>query len=118
MKHICENTPESKANKYQVLKQAWERDIPVEFNVLYYTIKSDPEDIEEDIGEAEGQFIRYYNPMFNYQIPREDNWRKYTCNKFSQVATLDDVLELAQKKHEEAKRQFKESLNHSDLPLG
>lgn len=94
MKNIVENTEESKSNKYQVLKQAWERDMPVEFNVLYYTTKKKQEDIEEDIGETEGLFIRHYMPLLNYQIPKAENWRHYTTNKKALEVTLDEIMKI------------------------
>lgn len=99
MKNIQENTEESKSHKYKILKQAYERDIPIEFSVLYYTIEHEPETIEEDIGDAEGHFIRYFKPFFNYQIPKAEDWRKYTINKNAQIVKLEDILQLAEEKY-------------------
>lgn len=92
MRHICEQTPESESNKYVVLREALKNNIPIEFSVLYY---SNSEDIIEDIGNTEGIYIRQYMPILNYQIPKEEDWRRYKVNKIAAKATLNDVLKLA-----------------------
>lgn len=91
MQHIYEYTRDSESNKYQVLKKALKQGMPVDIDILYYSTKTDPEEIKEDIGECEGLFIRYYKPPLNYQIPKEEDWRKYTINKEAQTITLEEI---------------------------
>ena len=47
----------------------------------------------DEIGEKEGWYIRQYLPMLNTQIPREDDWHRFTVNKSAEAVTLQDILE-------------------------
>lgn len=64
--------------KYRILSQAQSKGSCVGFGVLYNAKGKKHEEIEEEIGAKEGELIRQYMPMLNTQIPKEDNWRKYT----------------------------------------
>lgn len=79
------------SNKYQILSKAWERDQPIEFDVLYYATKSEP---EEEIGEVEGILIRHYLPILNYQIPKQEDWRHFTTNPIASTITYEEVMDL------------------------
>lgn len=80
------------SNKYKVLHDAKEQGIDISFDVLYKSSYKRIETIEKDIGEKEGVFIRKHNPLLNYQIPKEEDWHKYTVNKKAQTVTLAEVL--------------------------
>ena len=62
-----------KENKYKVLAEAHRRRYNVRFNVLYTAKSKTRAEIEEEIGEREGYFIRLYQPPLNTQIPKEEN---------------------------------------------
>jgi len=82
-------TTNPKENKYKVLAEAKRRNYNVKFNVLYYAKSQTRTEIEEEIGEREGYFIRLFRPPLNYQIPTEDNWRTYTGNSGALNISLD-----------------------------
>ena len=82
------------SNKYKVLAQAQIQGYKIEFDVMYYSPFLLDEEIIEDIGAEEGRLIREYRPILNYQIPREDNWHKYTINKAARSARLEDIVEV------------------------
>ena len=65
----------------------------IEFDVLYYSSNQDHYSIENDIGKKEGEYIRKFLPPLNYQIPREDNYKKFTINKTAATITLKEILE-------------------------
>ena len=82
-----------KENKYKVLAEAHRRRYNVRFNVLYTAKSTTRAEIEEEIGEREGYFIRLYQPPLNTQIPKEENWRSYTVNRGALNISLDDIME-------------------------
>ena len=82
-----------KENKYKVLAEAHRRRYNVRFNVLYTAKSKTRAEIEEEIGEREGYFIRLYQPPLNTQIPKEENWRSYTVNRGALNISLDQILE-------------------------
>ena len=65
-------------NKYIVLSEAKRRKYNVRFDVLYSAKSQTREEIEEEIGEREGFYIRKFMPSLNYQIPNEGDWRTFT----------------------------------------
>ena len=84
----------STSNKYKVIKEAkLSSECSVSFDVLYYSSRKRPEAVQEDIGYKEGVFIRRYKPVLNYQIPKREDWRKFTVNKRAQTITLKEILE-------------------------
>lgn len=85
--HIV-NMDIDKAHKYKILKQAQLAEFPITFGVLY---EATSDDIEEEIGQKEGELIRQYMPCLNMQIPKEDNWHSFTINK---TATSISLLEI------------------------
>ena len=79
------------ANKYKVLHSALESGYRIKFDVLYYSTCLLEEEIIEDIGAEEGKQIREHRPPLNYQIPKADNWRRYTVNKAASKIKLEDI---------------------------
>ena len=80
------------SHKYQIMREARQRGLKINFDVLYRSNYTDPSKIEEDIGYQEGRFIRQYKPALNYQIPKEEDWHKFTVNKLASKITLDQLL--------------------------
>ena len=66
----------------------------VRFDVLYYANSKYRKDIIEEIGEAEGKYIRALRPPLNYQIPKENKWKKYDINPAARTITLEEILNL------------------------
>lgn len=86
--HIV-NTSYNKGHKYQIFKQAIESNFPVSFGLLYEA-KSD--DIDEELGQKEGEYIRKYSPCLNTQIPKEENWHSFKiCSRANKI-TLDQII--------------------------
>ena len=75
-------------HKYQILAEAKRKGHTVCMDVLYYATG----DSEEEIGQAEGEYIRLYRPPLNTQIPKESDWRKYDNNAEAATITLDEIL--------------------------
>ena len=71
--------------KYSILSDYKQRGHTIVFDVLYYAKAKKYKAIEEEIGQKEGELIRQYMPMLNTQIPREDNWRLFTCRPIKDV---------------------------------
>lgn len=67
--------------KYCILAENQRQGRNVVFDVMYYAKSKKYKDIEEEIGYKEGELIRQYMPMLNTQIPKEENWRKFTCRE-------------------------------------
>ena len=87
------------SHKYQILREAKQRGIKVSFDVIYRSQETDPDKINEDIGYQEGVFIRKYLPPLNYQIPKEENWHKFSTNKKATTVTVDEILALSRQSH-------------------
>ena len=81
-----------KENKYKVLSEAKRRKMIVSFDVLYSAKNNIRSDIEEEIGEREGYYIRKFMPSLNYQIPNQDDWRKFTTQKGALNISLDEIM--------------------------
>ena len=81
-----------KENKYKVLAEAKMRNYNIKFNVLYSAKSQSKSEIDEEIGEKEGYYIRLIQPPLNYQIPTEENWRKFTTNKGALNISLDQII--------------------------
>ncbi len=81
-----------KSHKYQILAEAKQKGHAVQFDVVCYATSSKQSDVVEEIGEAEGFYIRQYLPALNTQIPKEENWRKYDYNADATTITLKEIL--------------------------
>lgn len=73
--HYVEIKKESE-DKYRVLAEVQRQGLSIDFDVLYYAKSAD---IENEIGQKEGEFIREYLPVLNTQIPKVENWRRWEC---------------------------------------
>ena len=92
VQHMDEIAYEGPTNiKYTILHQAWKLGYKVGFRIL--TLAKG----EDNLGEAEGIFIRHYLPPLNTKIPREDDWRKNDDSPKPQLATLNNILGLEPK---------------------
>lgn len=84
-----------KDHKYQILREAKQHEHRVTFDVLCYAKSSQKHDLEEELGAAEGYYIRKLRPPLNTQIPHADNWRKYDYNAKANAITLEEILAAA-----------------------
>lgn len=80
------------ANKYKVLAQAQRTGHQITFDVLYYSPFTIGNDMLDDIGYREGEYIRKYLPFLNTQIPKQENYHNYDYNKRAKYITLDSIL--------------------------
>lgn len=80
------------AHKYQILREAKQREHRVTFEVLCYAKSKSKDDLEEELGAAEGYYIRKFRPLLNTQIPKESDWRKYDYNAAAVTVTLEEIL--------------------------
>ena len=83
----------SETHKYRIFAEAKQRGHRINFDVMYYAKSIGKEAIEEEIGKAEGEYIRKYKPPLNTQIPKEEDWRKYDYNPRAVIITLDQILQ-------------------------
>ena len=92
--HIAEiqNIDQHSSNKYKVMAQAQRMGHSINFNVIYYCPFTIGNEMLDDIGFTEGKYIRKYLPFLNTQIPKEEDYKKYTYNKRAKYITLDSIL--------------------------
>lgn len=90
LQHIQLNTEPS--HKYDILREARERGLPITFNVLYLAKETAKEAQEEELGKKEAELIHQYNPVLNVQIPNLDNYKKYKINNLAKTITLDEII--------------------------
>ena len=83
----------SKEKKYQILAEARRRGHQVRTIVLYEAKARAGKELDEELGEKEGEFIRKYMPPLNTQIPKAENWRSYN-EKQIDTATLEQILSM------------------------
>ncbi len=86
--HIAE-MEQPQAHKYKVLSEARGKGYLIGFDVLYAAIG---EDIDREIGEKEGQYIRELKPVLNYQIPKAEDYKHYTVNRAAKYIRLEDII--------------------------
>ena len=89
----------SKSHKYQVLREAKQKGHTVTFSVLYYARSKLKTDIVNEIGAAEGEYIRNLRPPLNEQIPCAADWHKYKYNPTAAVAKLEDIIDGSLENH-------------------
>ena len=90
--YVSMQKPDS--HKYEIFAEAKRNGLVVRFEVLYYATSKWYSAIKEEIGEAEGKYIRSLRPPLNYQIPKESNWKKYDVNPTARTITLPQILNL------------------------
>ena len=77
--------------KYRILLEANKKGHCISFDVLYYCKKREYQEIKEDIGYKEGEFIRTYLPILNTQIPQQENWKNYKTKKIDIENILKNI---------------------------
>ena len=90
----CSSMKLSQSHKYEILREAKQQGHVVSFRVLYYAKSERVYEITEEIGAAEGKYIRQLRPPLNTQIPHADNWRKYDYNPAALTVTLEGILKV------------------------
>ena len=88
--HYVEIKKESE-DKYRVLAEVQRQGLSIDFDVLYYAKSAD---IENEIGQKEGEFIREYLPVLNTQIPKAENWRRWECVPLDVKTALNIILQI------------------------
>lgn len=79
--------------KYRVMSEVQRAGHCIGFDVLYYAKKKQFLDVQEEIGAAEGRFIRLYRPLLNTQIPKAADWNLYEYNGAATEITADQLLQ-------------------------
>lgn len=79
--------------KYRILAEAQRKGHAINFDVLYVARSWYSFEIEDEIGQKEGEYIRKYKPALNTQIPKADNWRSYEINENASTITLSEILQ-------------------------
>ena len=79
--------------KYRILAEAARKNHSITFDVLYDASSFGREQIQEEIGNMEGEYIRKYRPVLNTQIPKADNWRSYDVVQVDVRKVLKQLLE-------------------------
>ena len=79
--------------KYRILAEAVRKNHSITFDVLYDASSFGREQIQEEIGNMEGEYIRKYRPVLNTQIPKADNWRSYDVVQVDARKVLQQLLE-------------------------
>lgn len=79
--------------KYRILAEAARKNHSITFDVLYDASSFGREQIQEEIGNMEGEYIRKYRPVLNTQIPKADNWRSYDVVQVDVRKVLQQLLE-------------------------
>ena len=79
--------------KYRILAEAARKNHSITFDVLYDASSFGREQIQEEIGNMEGEYIRKYRPVLNTQSPKADNWRSYDVVQVDARKVLQQLLE-------------------------
>lgn len=78
--------------KYRILEEVKRKGHNINFDVLYYAISRRRDDIEKEIGEKEGEYIRKYQPVLNTQIPKTENWHKWDIQEVDAARILKMLI--------------------------
>lgn len=81
----------SKETKYIILAQAYKKGHKIEMDVLYDAKCINFDQMKEEIGQKEGEYIRLYRPILNTQIPKVNDWRKFDVQKIDKDAILEKL---------------------------
>ena len=84
--HIYNTESGNKEHKYYIFRQALQTGHNIRFDKLQRC------DNKENISDLEGYWIRHYLPPLNYQIPKEENSKKYSVNKNAKYISLAEIL--------------------------
>lgn len=69
--------------KYRLLAEIQKKGHTINFDVLYYAKSKGYQNIQKEIGQKEGEYIRRIMPVLNTQIPKESDWTKYDFREVS-----------------------------------
>ena len=82
-------------HKYRLMAKAQRQGYSISFDVLYDAKAKTVQSAWEEIGSKEGEYIRAYRPILNYQIPNSKNWHRYTVNaKAKQLSFAEFLKEI------------------------
>ena len=76
--------------KYRIISEAQRKGHSVAFDVLYNAKATSYSLLEEELGSKEGEYIRALKPLLNFQIPKEEDWRKWETN----TMTTEEILNI------------------------
>lgn len=96
--HMIDIEENRKTNKYIVFRGLMNRGFEITFDVLY--VATGTENVEDEIGWKEGELIRQYLPLLNYQIPREDNYHCFITVKHAKTITAEEIINTCGLKNE------------------
>ena len=88
--HLCninKDSDEWKSHKYDIIREAMENSLSIGFDLLEGDIET-----EQELGEREGYWIRKFMPPLNRQIPKEEDYRRYSTNKKASIISLSEVM--------------------------
>lgn len=80
------------SHKYRILHQAKEQNYEITFDKLYSAVGTSEKQIEDEIGNKEGELIREKLPYLNYQIPKVENYHTFFVNKQAKTITLQEIM--------------------------
>lgn len=83
---LTENLQYTNSHKYKIFNQAIQQGMNIYFDVIQLC------NDEEELGNEEGKQIRFWQPILNYQIPKEENYHSYTVNRKAKYISLDEIL--------------------------
>lgn len=86
------NTETSNSHKYEILRQARDRGLKIQFSPIYYSLALTEQMIDDDIGFKEAEEIRRHLPPLNYQLPLLDNYHRFEVNKKAHRIQLAEIL--------------------------
>ena len=78
--------------KYRILAEVQRNGHTISFDVLYRAQSTRYQDIKQEIGVKEGEYIRQYRPILNTQIPKEGNYHKFDTQKLDVKSILKQLL--------------------------
>ena len=78
--------------KYRLLSELQRNGCTIGFDVLCYAKSKSYQDLEEELGKKEGQFIRGLNPILNSQIPKAENWRFFELKEVNAQEILKQFM--------------------------
>lgn len=78
--------------KYRILSEVQRKGHSIGFDVLYRAQETKYQNIQQEIGEKEGEYIRQYQPILNTQIPKEEDWHSFEVQTVDARAVLEILL--------------------------
>lgn len=78
--------------KYRIMAEAERKGHAINFDVLYYAKEKYYDQINQEIGEKEGEYIRAIQPILNTQIPRAENWQSFDIKPINTREIWESIL--------------------------